>query len=134
MIKKDYNILIADRNPHVRQFLKREMLNEGYNVCLADSAQKILKWLYHNEAIDLLILDPEIPDATDPALMNHLQSYYPNLKVIVHAFLPDKQRLPMFLQKARFVEKTGSSIEQISHLAVNILEKEAPCALKRSFT
>jgi len=130
-VKKDYNILIADRNPHVRKFLKREMLNEGYRVCLADSVQKILKWLYHNEAIDLLIIDPEMPDATEPFLMTYIRDHFPRLQIVVHAFASEQRDLPDFLHKARFVEKKGDSIEHLSQVAVNILEKKEPCSFNK---
>ncbi|MBU1398308.1 MAG: response regulator, partial [Proteobacteria bacterium] len=62
-LKKMIKILIADRNSNVREFLRREMMAEGYSVELAENGREVLKWAYHREPADLLILDPDLPDA-----------------------------------------------------------------------
>ncbi len=56
-MEKTYKILIADRNSHVREFIRREMLAEGYSVQLAENGREVLKWAYHRESADLLILE-----------------------------------------------------------------------------
>ena len=73
-MKKEYKILIADRNSHVREFLKREMLAEGYIVQLAENGREVLKWTYSREPIDLLILDPDLPDAEESLLLKKAQA------------------------------------------------------------
>ena len=45
-MKKEYTILIADRNPNVRGLLKRELENEGYLVKMAKNAREVLDWAY----------------------------------------------------------------------------------------
>src|SRR5512143_698587 len=79
-----FTILIADRNPHVRGFLQREMSKEGYRIRLAESAQDLLQWVCHPEPIDLIILDPDLPDAVDVHLLNALQNRMPSVPVIIH--------------------------------------------------
>lgn len=41
-----FTILIADRNSNVREFLKREMMTEGYRVRLAKDSREVLKWAF----------------------------------------------------------------------------------------
>jgi DNA-binding response OmpR family regulator len=42
-VEKEFKILIADRNQHVREFLKRELMAEGYRVGLAKMSRKFLR-------------------------------------------------------------------------------------------
>ena len=41
-----FTILIADRNSHVRMFLLRELMAEGYRVKMAATAENVLKMAY----------------------------------------------------------------------------------------
>lgn len=43
-MEKKFTLLIADRNRNVREFLKRELIAEGYGVKVARNGQEILKW------------------------------------------------------------------------------------------
>ena len=56
-MKKDITILIADRNPHVRKFLQREMTTAGYRVQLADTAREVLKWAFQIASIRRIVQD-----------------------------------------------------------------------------
>ena len=50
-------ILIADRNRHVRDFLRRELHAEGYRIEVARDGREVLNHLQGHEPPDLLILD-----------------------------------------------------------------------------
>jgi CheY-like chemotaxis protein len=41
-LQDPFTILIADRNPNVRELLKRELVAEGYSVQLARSSREVL--------------------------------------------------------------------------------------------
>jgi len=68
-VGRQFTILISDRNHNVREFLKREMMAEGYRVRLAKNGREILEWAYHHESIDLAILDLDLPDASVMAIL-----------------------------------------------------------------
>ena len=118
-------ILIADRNPHVREFLKREMIITGYRVRLAKSGQEVLKQIYSHEPIDLLILDPDLPDTEETTLLKALENRVPNLPVVLHAFKSDDTNSLTLLEGAFFVEKAGNSIEQLKRVVLDNLKKSA---------
>ena len=82
-------LLIADRNPHVRKFLAREMAAEGYRVRLARNGREVLRWVYHYEPLDLVILDLDLPDASDAPLLERLGDRIPSLPIVVHTFSTD---------------------------------------------
>jgi len=122
-MKKIYKILIADRNSHVREFLRREMLAEGYSVQLAENGREVLKWAYHRESADLLILDPDLPDTEESLLLKKLNQRIPYLPVILHTFHSDYMSASKIIHPTEFVEKGGSSIEKLKKMVAEILKK-----------
>ena len=54
-------ILLADRNRHVRDLLRRELSAEGYVVEVARDGREVLERLNGDDPPHLLILDLEIP-------------------------------------------------------------------------
>ncbi len=122
-VKRIPTLLIADRNSHVREFLKREMSAAGYRVHLAENGNRVLKWIYCQEPIDLLILDPDLPGAEESSLLNKLHDRIPTLPVILHTFLSDYDKASALLNAEAFVEKEGMSVERLKQVVTNILEK-----------
>ena len=121
-MKKEYTILIADRNPHVREFLKREMTVAGYRVRLAENSRQVIKWAFHYEPVDLLILDPDLPDTEESSLLINLQDRVPPLPVVFHTFLSNYDEASAILKSADFVEKQGNSVESLKQIVCNILQ------------
>ena len=122
-MKQIFTILIADRNPHVREFLKREMMADGYRVRLAENGRQLLKLVYHHDHLDLLIVDPDLPDIDVSSLLTKLQNRIPSLPVVVHTFLSDYSDHLDVLQAFPFVEKRGSSIERLKKVVFDSLQK-----------
>ena len=114
------HILIADRNPHVRRFLKRELEAEGYRIRLAESGVDVLKWAFHPDPLDLIILDPDLPDTGAGQLMDKLKDRVPPLKVVIHAFLSDYAAPPDTLIADAFIEKGGNSIEALKKVILDL--------------
>ncbi len=117
------NIIVADRNPHVRQFLKREFGAAGYQVHLAESAKEVIKIAHQRGSCDVLILDPDLPD-TDPALLlDELSNYIPGLPVVIHSFLASMRNLQNRAGTITMIEKSGNSVETLIKLVADILQK-----------
>ncbi len=120
-MKDAFELLIADRNPHVREFLRRELNAEGYRVRLAENGLEVLKSVYQNETVDLLILDPDLPDAEESRLLKKIQNRIPYLPVVIHTFLSDY--MPDTFRAAALVEKKGNSVELLKQVVSDILKK-----------
>ncbi|MCK5722800.1 MAG: response regulator [Gammaproteobacteria bacterium] len=120
---RQFTILISDRNRNVREFLQREMMAEGYRVRLAKSGREVLEWAYHHESIDLVILDLDLPDASEMAILEKLEDRIPTLPVVIHAFLSDYDNHPAVLNAAALVEKEGNSVERLKKVVAEILGK-----------
>jgi DNA-binding NtrC family response regulator len=125
-VKHRFTILIADRNPNIREFLKREMMAEGYQVRLARNGKEVLRWVYHQDPLDLLILDPDLPDAGEVPLLEKLSNRIPTLPVVVHTFLSDYTNYPALVSSDVFVEKKGTSIEGLKKVIGKILGMTEP--------
>jgi DNA-binding NtrC family response regulator len=116
-----FTILIADRNPNVREFLKREMMTEGYRVRLAKDSREVLKWAFSPAPLDLLILDPDLPDGEEVELFKQINDRIPQLPVVIHSFKTDYADYPEALIKTVFVEKQGNSIEYLKKVVSETL-------------
>jgi DNA-binding NtrC family response regulator len=125
-LEKEFTILIADRNRHVRELLKREMMAEGYRVRLAKNGREVLEQVYQYEPLDLLILDLDLPDAGEVAILESVEDRIPTLPVVVHTFLSDYANHPVVLSTAVFVEKKGSSIESLKKVVFEVLHSITP--------
>jgi CheY-like chemotaxis protein len=100
-------ILIADRNRHVRDFLRRELHAEGYRIEVARDGREVLNHLQGHEPPDLLILDLEMPYVDELEVLAHLKERQPRLPVVIHTILPDPAHHPALSLAATFVEKKG---------------------------
>jgi CheY-like chemotaxis protein len=115
-VKQEFTLLIADRNPHVRMFLQREMAAAGYRVQLADTGREVLKRAFQGEPLDLIILDPDLPDADEAHVLEHLLDRIPVLPVVLHTYPPEHGSNSKDLNGVIFVEKKGSSVERLKQV------------------
>ena len=122
-MEKKFTILIADRNLHVRNLLKREMVAEGYRVRLAESGRDVLKWSYDYSPPDLLILDPDLPDIDESALFARLADRIPTLPMVIHTLLSDYTTSKRISGIVAFVEKSGSSMENLKQVVADFRNK-----------
>lgn len=118
--------MIADRNRHVREFLRREMIAEGYHVREAKNGQEVLREVYTHEHLDLLILDPDLPDINLSTIFEKLENRIPTLPVVIHGFPSDYIDDPDVLKKMPFVEKRGDSIEHLKRVVFEVLWNSYP--------
>lgn len=114
-------ILIADRNRHVREFLRRELMIEGYQVEVARDGREVLQMLYGQNPPDLLILDLELPYVTELKVLELLQEKLPSLPVVIHSFpLDSEQQVP---GAAAFLEKREDT-NLLKEVVAELLRKD----------
>jgi DNA-binding NtrC family response regulator len=120
-MKEKFTILVADRNSHVRGLIKRELMEEGYRIRLAENGREVLKWAFHPDPLDLVILDPDLPDVDEACLFKKLNDRIPMLPIIIHSFRADFTRSSFDHNHAVFVEKQGNSIENLKKIVHDFL-------------
>lgn len=117
----EVTILIADRNPHVRKFLQRELAADGFQVLMAKDGREVLRLLDEDKQPDLLVLDLEIPHVSGLDILKKLQDRKPPVPVVVHTFLTEFANHPVVQQAAAFVEKTGDNIDNLKAVILEVL-------------
>jgi len=99
------------------------MLTEGYRVHLAKSGQEVIKWVYHSEPLDLVILDLDLPGAGETEVLEKINDRMPPLPVVVHTFLSEYNNHPAVLSAAGLVEKNASSINRLKEIVSQVLKR-----------
>ncbi len=114
-------ILIADRNRHVREFLRRELTAEGYQVEVARDGREVLVWLGGEAPPDLLILDLEVPYVVELEVLTRLRERRPPLPVVIHTFLPESSHHMLMPPEAAFLEKGNT--EHLKAVVAEVIQK-----------
>lgn len=120
-MKTNFTLLIADRNPNVRKFLQREMTAAGYRILLAENAHEVLKLAFQDKPLDMIILDPDLPDADEAHMLQHLLDRVPVLPVVVHTYPVENENGSKGMNGVVFVEKKGSSVERLKQVVYEAL-------------
>jgi DNA-binding NtrC family response regulator len=131
-MQKEFNLLIVDRNPHIRNFLKREFQSEGYNIKLAKNGRELLNLIYSSAPVDLVIIDPDFPDVSQFKLFKSLEDRVPTLPFVIHSDFLDYIESTSHISKATFVQKQGSSSETLKDVVWNLLKESYPKKFKIS--
>lgn len=118
-------ILITDRNRHVREFLRRELAAEGYQVEVARDGRELLNKISGDDPPHLVILDLEIPYIDEPEIWVHLKDRQPPLPVVIHTCLPEYPTHLTVPLAAAFLEKKGDT-DELKAMVAEVIDKYYP--------
>ncbi|HNR12609.1 MAG TPA: response regulator [Thermodesulfobacteriota bacterium] len=121
-MNEPFTILIADRNPRIREFLQRELSEEGYFTKLANDGREVLRML-RSTPPDLLILDTDIPYLDGENILKRLQDDCPAIPVVVHAFSSAEISDSSAKYPFAFIEKQGTNIDRLKSVVAQVLEE-----------
>ena len=125
-MKKTFTILVADRNRNIRDFLRRELSAEGYEVAVAGDGGQILAEIERENGVDLLVFDLEIPDADSSKIFEKIQRRQPPLPVVIHTFLTEESERDFSLNKGEiYIEKSGN-IDLLKTAIADMLKRFYP--------
>ncbi len=121
-----FTILIADRNPHVREFLRRELMAEGYRVQVARNGREVLRMTDADDPPELLILDLDMPYVSGLTILEELENRKSHLPVMIHTFRMEYEKHPAVQRAAGFWEKRGDNIDGLKATVTQVLRKYYP--------
>ena len=75
-------ILVVDDEKNIRQLFQEELLDEGYQVMVADGGKQALEKIASRPP-DLVIVDIRMPDMTGLELMEEIRKTYKDMPMIV---------------------------------------------------
>jgi PAS domain S-box-containing protein len=126
--RRTETILLVEDEPPVRMLVRRTLLNQGYSVLDAGSAEDALALVAQKHGpIDLMLTDSVLPGASGPALALELAATRPDMKVLfvsgysADGVLQDRGLTPgqAFLQKPFELEVLASKVREL-------LDREVP--------
>lgn len=120
-----FRILIADKNRHVREFLRREFREAGFRAQVAKDCAEVLMMVDVNQPPHLLILDLEMPPGQGLQILERMQSRVPPLPVVIHAFLAEHVNQPALRHAAALVEKRGDT-DRLKAAVIEVLKRNYP--------
>jgi DNA-binding response OmpR family regulator len=106
--KAPFTVLLADRNRHVSEFLRRELEAEGFRVRIAKDGEKLLTMIRLSPPPDIVILDPDIPYSGSVPIIDQLEDLIPPIPLVIHTFLAEFDRRPSMGPLSVIVEKKGN--------------------------
>jgi len=98
-------------------------MSEGYRVRLAKNGKEVMRWIDYHEPFDLLIIDPNLPDEAELKVLEKLMDYVPSIPVVIHSYCLDYSTRPAISGSTVFVEKSGSSVEVLKKVVIEVLRK-----------
>ncbi|MBW1712799.1 MAG: response regulator [Deltaproteobacteria bacterium] len=125
-MKRSWAIVVADRNPRVRQFLERELAAEGYSVQGVWNDEELWRVLNSDRSPDLVILDPDIPKLDPWRLISDLRTHCPSLPIVIHSFDNEYTAHPSLGQPSAYIEKSGSNINELKEVVSDLLRSRYP--------
>lgn len=125
-VREGFTVLIAERNPHIREYLRRELTGEGYTIVTAKDGLQVLPMIYADQKPDLMILDLEIPFVDGLTILKLLKDQESPVPVIVHTFLKDYISLPEVKSADALYEKRGNNIDELKATVSSVLRSRYP--------
>lgn len=123
MKNRNLTVLLADRNPRIRDYILRELRSDGYHVITAKNGDQLIKWLDSSIRLDVLILDPNMPGIDSEDQLELLLLRKPNLLIVFHCLALDHPQMSSKLKKRVLVEKTGNSIDGLKQQLKLLLQR-----------
>jgi DNA-binding response OmpR family regulator len=103
----DFSILIIDKNPNVREFLKREFLAEGYRAETAKDGIALYDALVGGARPHLVILDADAPFLAGGDVLEKVLKKIVTLPLVIHAYQAQDLPHPLAERAAAVVEKSA---------------------------
>lgn len=123
MKNRNLTVLLADRNPHIRDYIFRELRSDGHHVITAKNGDQLIRWLDSSIRLDVLILDPNMPGIDSEDQLELLLLRIPDLPIVFHCLAQDHPQLSLKLKKQVLVEKTGNSIDDLKQQLKLLLQR-----------
>ena len=125
MQRTEVRILIVERNPRMRDFLRREFSKRNFILEGAGNSSELFSKLDSDTPTHLVLLAVNTPEGLDGGLIQQLVSNYPNIPVILHSYLEELSGDPSLQKVAAMVEKSGNP-ETLTRMVSIVLSRFYP--------
>ncbi len=120
------NILVAEDNPAVREFIVRSLTSVGYKVTAAIDGQQALD-LLTLEKFNVLVTDIVMPNVDGIALAMKATRLFPDLKIVmISGYAQERMRAHNLDALVHHIIAKPFSLEEICTAVKNTLSLQAP--------
>ncbi len=125
MQRPEIRILIAERNPRMRDFLRREFSKQEFKVDSAANGEELFSKLNADGGIHLVVLAANTPGNSGGVLLQQLVADFPDIPVILNTYLEDLPDDPVLQRVAAMVDKNENP-EKLTRMVTRVLERYYP--------
>ncbi|OEU70273.1 MAG: hypothetical protein BA863_11780 [Desulfovibrio sp. S3730MH75] len=125
MQRTEVRIIIVERNPRMRDFLRREFSRRNFIVEDAGNGIELFSKLDSDTPTHLVVFAVNTPEGLDGGLLQQLVTNYPNVPVILHSYLEELSEDPFLQKVAAMVEKSGNP-ENLTRMVSIVLSRYYP--------
>jgi len=108
MTERKKNVLVADDDAGVREFIAETLNENGFHALVAKDGMEALRLVDVSlEPIDVLLIDVVMPRMNGKELARTIQSHHPEMKIILISGYPDDflARHGVPIEKMRYLKK-----------------------------
>ncbi|MBF0472906.1 MAG: response regulator [Nitrospirae bacterium] len=113
-------ILIVDDDPHIRTLYKEELIDEGYEVVLANSGKEALE-IFEKENFDLVTLDILMPGMDGIEVLRKMKEKNPALPVIMSTAYDYRDDFSVWASEAYVVK--SADLDELKSTIKKLLNK-----------
>lgn len=125
MHRSEKRILIAERNRHVRDFIRRELASRDYLVRGACNSDEVFAMLGSPQPPDLIILAMDTPNTGSAGLLERIAADHPRTPVILYVYREETADKAVTQLAAGIVEKNGDPA-RLTDMVERLLSGRAP--------
>lgn len=118
-----FTILIAEKNRHIRAFLRREIRSEGYAIQSVGTEQEMFYALNADFPPDLLVFSIDFPIVSiGLGILEKLESRVPRIPIVVHILFDEFRDHKAIMEADAFVRKRGNP-DDLKKAIADVLRK-----------
>ena len=118
--RKMLNILIVDDQPHLRQLLWEELMDEGYSVEGVANAESAKRYLEDSKP-DLVLLDLYLNGFEGWEVLHDIKSKYARLPVLIVTAYDNYADDPRVSEADGYVVKSFDAVERLKRKIADLL-------------
>ena len=120
----EFKLLVVDDEPKVTEILSQFFLDRGYRVLQAASGDEAVAAL-EREAVDLMVLDLNMPGMPGEEVLGQVKKKYPRTQVVVVTGYPDREPKVRALGCDGFCAKPLAMDKLVKTIASLLADKDA---------
>jgi DNA-binding NtrC family response regulator len=124
-MSNQFVLLIADKNRHVRDFLRREFESDGFSVLTAKDEHELLG-IVEAKIPDLLIIDLDIPYSVETEILEKVLARKSSIPIVIYTLMTEHASDEIVEQAAAFLEKRGNNVDDLKSSVRDVLSKSYP--------